>query len=61
MAYLIGEVVEYPLGVTRMRTRRRGGWRRAWGLYGPLIPIALAAGLLTGCALAFLHLRGLRW
>lgn len=32
--------------------RRRHDWRGAFSLYGPLIPLALAAGLIAGTALA---------
>ena len=32
-------------------TRSRHRWRRAWSLWGPLLPIALAAGLVAGAAI----------
>lgn len=35
----------------------RAHWRRALSLWGPLLPLALAAGMLTGTAAAFVTAR----
>lgn len=31
--------------------RRKHDWRGVWSLYGPLLPLAVALGMLTGTAL----------
>lgn len=31
-----------------MKIATRRAWRRAWNLIGPLLPLALAAGLIVG-------------
>ena len=35
-----------------MKIATRRAWRRTWNLFGPLLPLALAAGLIVGSFLA---------
>lgn len=43
--------------MTEMRRRRARarGWRAVWSIWGPVLPLALAAGMLAGVVLAMLR------
>lgn len=40
--------------VTMPRRHARHPWRQTWSLWGPLLPLAFAAGLVAGAVVAFL-------